>query len=515
LSPGRHTLEAWRHETYAGSNEVPGDVTTSDKSSGANSSRSGECRTVNSFEVAATGSPAATRLRAEGVVLPGYDEDGNDNEVVDEDGEAYADADDDADALAVRDGRLALFFVTGASQRYVDAHILQNLIGSLHFWEPRAAIEVWDFGLSAAARIQVAAWRRVRLKTLPLLTPPPAANASFEAAERTAGAVSGGSERTVPEHLHVAGFGAYAAKAWATRDSLRRWSSIARRRSSRSSVAALVYVFWIDANCELRRPLHGTSLPYRLATRGGFFVTHPYGFPSPQFHFPATVAALGCPAAADPAAAAAGATAAGTAASVRPRQIGVVTVPLGSLRHCATTFMGFTLSSPQGRAVARHVLDPLVACSLDPQCIHPQGSSRTNHRQEQTALNAILCNLSHGNIATPAASVEGPPAESNRLAVSSGDAVAAVRSGAGSSHDEKEVSAAAAWNLSAATLCDDDVRFRLTSDFENRANPLQPTGDPHDWNDMALYTRRGHPHKPYLAHLQHKPSRSQPSAAGY
>lgn len=73
-------------------------------------------------------------------------------------------------------------------------------------------------------------------------------------------------------------------------------------------------------------------------------------------------------------------------------------------------------------AQARDVLPTLVECVADPDCINPPGSSRANHRQEQTALNAILCEQQ--------ADPDG--------------------------------------------VCHDDKRFRMTTDFENDDDPVSP-----------------------------------------
>ena len=491
LSPGRHAIEAWRQCAIMESNdEAVGDdgaslIARSNASSTESNSRGCECRSMSSFEVAEFESPASSRLRVKGIVPPLFSS--NDDESSNDDNDINYKADnadeavsDETEIGAERDEQMSLVFVTGASQRYFDSLILQNLIGSLHWWEPEAPIEVWDFGLSGDASAQISTWRNVQLKTLPPPTPRSLPSSTLPEAQA--------SVETVPAHMHVAGFGAYAAKAWATRDALRRWSHIAQRghyqdhQHNSPKNGPEVYVLWIDANCELRRPLHGSLLPHRLASRGAFFVTHPYGFPSPQFHFPATVAALGCPAA-DSTASIYGSNTGENAPLGRSGK--AASVALESLQHCATTFMGFTLATPQGRAVADHVLEPLVQCSLDPNCVHPQGSSRNNHRQEQTALNAILCRLSHGESA----------AEGRQSALNKHDERSQMH------RDTVDESASRKWNLSAAMLCDNDPVYRLTSDFENRDN-LQPTRDPHDWNAMVLYTRRGHPHKPYVAHLQ-------------
>lgn len=174
-------------------------------------------------------------------------------------------------------------------------------------------------------------------------------------------------------------------------------------------------VLWLDANVELRRPLE--EVRHLIAEQGHFLVQHPYRFPTPQFHFPAAVAALECEA-----------------------------VDL-SREHCATTFVGATRRG----WFARDVLPRLLECAAREGCINPAGSSRANHRQEQTALNAILC---------------------------------ARREPEG--------------------VCSGDTRFRMTSDFENDHHPQQPTADETDWNAVVFYTRRNHPLKPYSRFLQRR-----------
>ena len=85
--------------------------------------------------------------------------------------------------------------------------------------------------------------------------------------------------------------------------------------------------------------------------------------------------------------------------------------------------------------------------------MNPVGSSRENHRQEQTALNSILCAL------------EAP---------SDG-------------------------------ICLSSKNFRMTTDFENDLDAMQPTRDETDFNEMYLYTRRDHAIKPYLRFLRAAP----------
>ncbi|KAH8076439.1 hypothetical protein JL721_440 [Aureococcus anophagefferens] len=278
--------------------------------------------------------------------------------------------------------------ITAVSERYVAEGILGNLVGSLHFWEPGEVLDVYDLGLSPAARADVAAMADVRL--LPLA---PAAARALSARYGVAVA-----ERDVPPHLLNAS--TYAFKAAVVADAL----------------AAHGATLWIDANAELRRPLD--EVRCLVAERGHFLVEHPCRFPTAQFHHPAALARLGCAA------------------------------PDFSREHCATTFIG----AARRGWLARDVLPRLVDCVADPDCVNPPGSSRANHRQEQTALNAILC----------------------------------------------------ARDYDPDGACHGDKRLRMTSDFENDADPVQPTADETDWNDVVFYTRRNHALKPYRRFLRRR-----------
>lgn len=280
----------------------------------------------------------------------------------------------------------SLVAVTAADDGYFRR--LANLVGSLHFWEPGEVLDVYDLGLSPAARADVAAMADVRL--LPLA---PAAARALSARYGVAVA-----ERDVPPHLLNAS--TYAFKAAVVADAL----------------AAHGATLWIDANAELRRPLD--EVRCLVAERGHFLVEHPYRFPTAQFHHPAALARLGCAA------------------------------PDFSREHCATTFIG----AARRGWLARDVLPRLVDCVADPDCVNPPGSSRANHRQEQTALNAILC----------------------------------------------------ARDYDPDGACHGDKRFRMTSDFENDADPVQPTADETDWNDVVFYTRRNHALKPYRRFLRRR-----------
>lgn len=61
------------------------------------------------------------------------------------------------------------------------------------------------------------------------------------------------------------------------------------------------------------------------------------------------------------------------------------------------------------------------------------------------------------------------------------------------------------------SVCRPEMKWRLTSDFENDGHPLQPTADETGWNELVLYTRRNFPVKPYLPHLRRSNDDNTPS----
>ena len=102
----------------------------------------------------------------------------------------------------------------------------------------------------------------------------------------------------------------------------------------------------------------------------------------------------------------------------------------------------------------------MVACSLTKGCVNPAGSNRANHRQEQTAMNAIFCR-------------RGMPEFG---------------------------------------ICEADTKWTRSSDFggdsdragsagegggRGKGRDLFVTDDPKGWNDIEIFTRRTHPVKPY------------------
>eukprot|EP00520_Triparma_pacifica_P002533 CAMPEP_0118662918 /NCGR_PEP_ID=MMETSP0785-20121206/17102_1 /TAXON_ID=91992 /ORGANISM="Bolidomonas pacifica, Strain CCMP 1866" /LENGTH=105 /DNA_ID=CAMNT_0006556523 /DNA_START=99 /DNA_END=412 /DNA_ORIENTATION=+ len=55
--------------------------------------------------------------------------------------------------------------------------------------------------------------------------------------------------------------------------------------------------------------------------------------------------------------------------------------------HCATTFVGVI----RGSYMEGVVKDMLLCAKDNKGCLNPEGSNRGNHRQEQTAMNAVFC----------------------------------------------------------------------------------------------------------------------------
>mmetsp|Transcript_5302 Transcript_5302/g.18806 ORF Transcript_5302/g.18806 Transcript_5302/m.18806 type:complete len:540 (+) Transcript_5302:108-1727(+) len=123
-------------------------------------------------------------------------------------------------ALAAAIGRPAL--ITAASERYVTQRILENLVGSLHHWEPHRPLDVYDVGLSEAAVNLVSTWRNVNVLSVQSALDNVLSRTAVEAAK------------------HVLNSSTYAFKALVILDALRRHGTA---------------VLWLDANAELRRPL--------------------------------------------------------------------------------------------------------------------------------------------------------------------------------------------------------------------------------------------------------------------
>lgn len=120
-------------------------------------------------------------------------------------------------------------------------------------------------------------------------------------------------------------------------------------------------VLWLDANFELRRPLD--DLRRALDADGHFFVAQgqtgmtPARWPTVELDHNGTLAWLQC------------------------------TAPPMSRAMCAGGLQAYV----RGSWAHTTILAPLVECALERDCIAPEGSQRLNHRQDQTALNSIMC----------------------------------------------------------------------------------------------------------------------------
>ena len=136
------------------------------------------------------------------------------------------------------------------------------------------------------------------------------------------------------------------------------------------------------ASIELRRPLFGALMPL-LRRDGHFFTVSGFMFPTPRNVFGATLQRFGCNATV-------GGGGSGDGAAT------VASASAAPLRECAGGYQGYV----RGSWAQKHVLEPLVECAMDAACLTPEGSSRANHRQDQSVLNAILCR----HVLDPAAS---------------------------------------------------------------------------------------------------------------
>jgi hypothetical protein len=73
--------------------------------------------------------------------------------------------------------------------------------------------------------------------------------------------------------------------------------------------------------------------------------------------------------------------------------LGVDPNAYGDKRNADATLVGFAVGSaapPDGEAVYRNIVLPWKACALVKDCIAPTGSSRRNHRQDQSVLSYLV-----------------------------------------------------------------------------------------------------------------------------
>jgi len=204
---------------------------------------------------------------------------------------------------------------------------LANLVGSVHFWSPTVRVIVYSLQQSGLAP-EVRA-RIARWRNVEL--------------------------RQLPfEHLppHFGKLSSFAWKPWCILDALRR---LPDGGSARQPLAPSV--LWLDSAVELRRPLRGAALLHG----GHFFTVSGFFFPTPANVFEGTLRRFGC-------------------------SMTLARTP-APLHECAGGYQGYT----RGGWAHVHVLEPLVRCAMDAACLTPPGSSRANHRQDQSILNALLC----------------------------------------------------------------------------------------------------------------------------
>lgn len=122
-------------------------------------------------------------------------------------------------------------------------------------------------------------------------------------------------------------------------------------------------VLYIDAGLVLLRPM---DIVRSTLYQYGYFLLpdHSNAFPWPNhsFHHPETLRRTGC---------------------VGPEKIEAATI--------TTPCLGGIQGYRRGHWFHKHILIPLSSCSVDPDCIAPVGSNRSNHLQDQTVLNSVLC----------------------------------------------------------------------------------------------------------------------------
>ena len=236
-----------------------------------------------------------------------------------------------------------LVIVTGANAKHFWT--LLNLLNSIEAHEPGAAVVTYDLGLSEEQRqTLVHTYRRHTHRRFP-----------FE---------------DYPAHFDMSrGAGAYAWKPVIVAACLEEFGP-------RAGVDA---VLWLDAGCALRRPLEA----FRESVRQ-------HGFHSPRspgtverWTHPATLAhfAVGGTLAAPPAAGAGREPAPVLPPNARVRQYRMLSAGILGLDHA--------------RGGVRELVAAWAACALERDCIAPDGSSRENHRQDQSALSILAARFGY------------------------------------------------------------------------------------------------------------------------
>jgi hypothetical protein len=216
-----------------------------------------------------------------------------------------------------------LVVVTAASSSYFTQ--LENFVGSIHMWEAKTRIVIYDLGLTPAERDTVVNhWSFCTLRSTSFIT---ALAPDFSLAELIK---------------------TYAFKAIVIKNALEEFES----------------VVYIDAGLVLLRPLD--AIRRRLA-RDGFALLPDFSkaflWPHPTKHHVDTLRLTGC--------------------TGNKRKEGGA--KLGEM--CLAGIQGWTRNS----WFERNILTKLFDCSVNKKCISPVGTNRTNHLQDQTALNGVLC----------------------------------------------------------------------------------------------------------------------------
>jgi len=154
----------------------------------------------------------------------------------------------------------------------------------------------------------------------------------------------------LPKHVRRTGWehSSYAFKPVVVRDALKTHDCI----------------LWLDSGIELRRDVSSWA-PRYLSRFGALLVGSGWPFPNAWMH-PACAHAL-LPSGADP------------LVSLRDARGHFV-------REVWSGVMGFNRRDP---ALMRDIVEPMLLCALDPECIAPAGSNKSNHRQDQTVLSLL------------------------------------------------------------------------------------------------------------------------------
>jgi hypothetical protein len=258
-------------------------------------------------------------------------------------------------AAGPEDASSSLVILTGANHAHFWT--LLNLLDSVAVHEPAATVVTYDLGLTEAQRLTL--------------------RASYKAPRHVHRRFA--FER-FPAHFAMEGAGSNPAGEYAWKPTIIH-AALEEFGARGGDDAA--QVAWLDAGCALRRPL--VAWRASVAARG--------------FHSPRSVGTvaqwthagtlrhfglIGGGAAADAASADAGAAGAGGVAAVE------VVGPAAAAETLRYRMLSAGLVGLRyGHAGVRELVREWAACALRKECIAPAGSSRANHRQDQSALSIL------------------------------------------------------------------------------------------------------------------------------